>query len=76
MSEVNKVKEVREVKRKPRKPFLDVDVFATSFGPIAERGIYDVYKTTFKVEEHNMSKHSFSHCVNALRRLRRKKITE
>ena len=68
---MNKVKEPR-APRKPRKKFLDVDVFATSFGPIAERAVYDVYQTTFEVEDHNMRKHSFSHCIQALRRHKKK----
>jgi len=73
MSVVNKS---TTVKRKPRKKFLDVDVFAKSFGPIAERAVYDVYQTTFKVEDHNMKKHSFSHCVQTLRKHRKKETQQ
>jgi len=59
--------ESKKVKR-PRKRFLDVDPFRAKFGPISEKAIYDVFQTIFKVEDHNMKKHSFPHCVKALRK--------
>lgn len=57
--------------RKPRqrRKFLAVDVWQTQFGPVSETAIYDVYSTKFKVEQHNMKNYTFSHCVNALRKL-------
>jgi len=55
--------------KKPRKRFLAVDPFQTHFGPVSERAVYDVYAAKFNVEQHNMRKYSFSHCVNALRKL-------
>ena len=55
--------------RKPRKKFLAVDVWRSHFGPTSVRAVYDVYSTKFRVEIHNIKDYSFSHCVNALRKL-------
>jgi hypothetical protein len=54
--------------RRPRQMYKDVDVFRSTFGPVSEKAVYDVFQTTFKVEKHNMRKYSFSHCVQALRK--------
>lgn len=56
-------------KRKPRKRFIAVDVWQSTFGPVSERAIYDIYSQKFNVEIHNMRKYTFPHCVNALRKL-------
>ncbi len=55
--------------KKPRKRFIAVDVFQSQFGPVSERAVYDLYSQRFNVESHNMNSYSFSHCVNALRKL-------
>ena len=56
-------------KRKPRQKFAAVDVWQTYFGPISERAVYDIYSQKFNIELRNMRKYSFSHCLNALRKL-------
>ncbi len=68
-------KEVKS-KRKPRQRFKQVDVYVPKFGLIAEKAVYDVFQDTFKVETHNMKKHSFQHCVKALRRLDLEKLEQ
>tara|TARA_R110002020_G_scaffold264087_1_gene478845 strand:+ start:3140 stop:3370 length:231 start_codon:yes stop_codon:yes gene_type:complete len=65
MSNTNKK---NNTKRKPRKKFLDVDVFRNTFGPVSEKAVYDVFQTIFKVEDHNMRKYTFPHCVQQLRK--------
>ena len=55
-------------KKKERRLFIDVDPFRSQFGPVSEQAIYDVYRSTFKIENRNMHKHSFQKCVTALRR--------
>ena len=62
-------KEKKQKNKKPRKKFLAVDVWRSKFGPTSVRAIYDVYATAFNVEIHNIKDYSFSHCVNALRKL-------
>lgn len=56
-------------KRKTRKRFIAVDVWRSEFGPVSTGAIHDVFAQKFNVEPHNARKYSFSHCVNALRRL-------
>lgn len=64
----NKKKVFKKSKR-PRKRFVAVDVWQTKFGPVSERAVYDIYAQKFNVEMHNMKKYSFSHCIEALRKL-------
>lgn len=52
-----------------RKRFVAVDVWQKQFGPVSERAVYDIYSQKFDIELRNMKKYSFSHCVNALRKL-------
>jgi len=59
----------KRVQKKRRKKFLEVNVWQTQFGQVSVKAIYDIYSQKFNVEKHNMKKHSFSHCVNALRLL-------
>ena len=66
-------KSKRGQKRKSRKKFLDVDPFRSKFGPASEKAIYDVFQTVFNVEDHNMRKYSFPHCVQALRKYKKQK---
>lgn len=56
-------------RKKVRKRFIAVDVWQTQFGDVSVRAVYDVYSQKFNVELHNMKNYSFSHCVNALRKL-------
>tara|TARA_R110000851_G_scaffold258259_1_gene410683 strand:- start:530 stop:739 length:210 start_codon:yes stop_codon:yes gene_type:complete len=69
MADIKKVKKTRQM-------YLDVDVFRSKFGPVSEKAVYDVFQTTFKVESHNMKKHSFSHCLQALRKHKRQQMAE
>jgi len=62
---------IKKVK-KERQMFLDVDVFRSSFGPVSEKAIYDVFQTTFNVQKYNMKNYSFSHCVESLRKYKLK----
>lgn len=52
-----------------RKLFLAVDVWRTYFGAVSVTAIYDVYMTAFNIQPHNMKHHSFSKCVESLRKL-------
>ena len=56
-------------KAKARKGFREVDVWQSEFGQVSERAVYDVFALKFNVEKSKMSKYSFSHCVEALRKL-------
>ena len=55
--------------KKQRKQFLSVDVWRPTFGPVSVTAVYDVFQQKFGVEKHNMKNYSFSHCVEALRKL-------
>tara|TARA_R110000772_G_scaffold101363_1_gene201814 strand:+ start:23 stop:373 length:351 start_codon:yes stop_codon:yes gene_type:complete len=55
--------------KKARRKFLEVDVWRSQFGPVSEKAVYDVFSTKFNIESYNMKRYSFSHCLNALRRL-------
>lgn len=48
---------------------LEVDVWRKEFSDLSVGAILQIYARKFKVERHNMHKHSFSHCVDALRKL-------
>jgi hypothetical protein len=61
-------KVVKRKTKKPRRKFIAVDVWKSEFGPTSVRAVFDVYSTLFKIEQYNMKNHSFSKCVNALRR--------
>lgn len=45
-----------------------VDIWASSFGEVAEAGIIALYAKTFGVSRKNMHKYEFRHCVNSLRK--------
>jgi len=62
-----KVKEAP--KKKARKGFREVDVWQSEFGIVSERAVYDVFALKFDIERAKMSKYSFSHCVETLRKL-------
>ena len=55
--------------KKSRKHFTDVDVWQKSFGPISVRAVYDCFAQRFGIETKDMKNYSFTHCVNALRKL-------
>lgn len=55
--------------KKQRRLFLSVDVWRATFGPVSVTAIYDVFQQKFGIEKHNMKNYSFSHCVEALRKL-------
>jgi len=52
-----------------KKGFLDVDVWQNQFGPVSVKAIYSIFAEKFGVKPENKEKHTFSHCVNSLRRL-------
>jgi len=47
---------------------VSVDVWASSFGEVAEAAIIALYAKTFGVSRKNMDKYDFRHCVNSLRK--------
>ena len=55
--------------KKPRARYKAVNVWRSTFGPTAVKAVYDIYSQKFNVESHNMKNYSFSHCVEALRKL-------
>lgn len=57
-----------KLKRKKRR-FLEVDVWQKEFGEMSVKAIYCIYSQKFNIEPRDMKKYSFSHCVNALRKL-------
>jgi hypothetical protein len=59
----------KDLKKRKRKLFSKVDVFQTHFGQISVTAIYDVFMQEFGIEKSKMKNFSFSHCVEALRKL-------
>jgi len=56
-------------KSKKKKKLLYVDVWQREFGQISVRAVFEIYARMFEVEKEDMRKYSFTHCVNALRKL-------
>jgi hypothetical protein len=52
-----------------KKGFLDVDVWQSNFGPVSVKAIYSIFADKFGIKSDAKEKHTFSHCVNSLRRL-------
>lgn len=48
---------------------IEVNVWRKEFSDLSVSAILKIYATKFNVERHNMHKHSFSHCVDTLRKL-------
>lgn len=59
----------REQNKGKKKSFLDVDVWQSHFGPVSVKAIYSIFAEKFNIKPENKEKHTFSHCVNSLRRL-------
>jgi hypothetical protein len=52
-----------------KKQFLAVDVWRSQFGVISVKAIYEIFSAKFGVDQSKIRDYSFTHCVNALRRL-------
>lgn len=62
-------KDLKEKNKKTRARFKAVNVWRAHFGPTAVKAVFDIYSQKFNVEMYNMKNYSFSHCVEALRKL-------
>ena len=49
--------------------FKGVNVWRTSFGPIASLAVFDLYSQRFNVSLKEARREKFTHCVDALRQL-------
>jgi hypothetical protein len=59
-----------------KKGFLAVDVWQSHFGPVSVKAIYSIFAEKFGIKPENKEKHTFSHCVNSLRRLENPDYTD
>lgn len=59
----------KEKKKKKIVRYLEVNLWQKEFSENSEKAIFSIYAEKFNVSKKNISRYSFSHCLNSLRKL-------
>ncbi len=63
--------ESKTIKRyyKPRARYIAVDLWQTNFGETSVDAVMYLYAKKFNINQRNIKKYNFSHCLNTLRKI-------